>query len=70
MLTTSQRGREIVTERREREEGLLRASGDAPGMSRRRKSLFVATAHFTADAADYFGLPRDRTVITGSRIEV
>jgi KUP system potassium uptake protein len=44
--------------------------GDAPGMSRWRKSLFLATAHIAADAADYFGLPRDRTVIMGSRIEV
>jgi KUP system potassium uptake protein len=44
--------------------------GDAPGMSRWRKSLFLATSHITADAADYFGLPRDRTVILGSRIEV
>jgi KUP system potassium uptake protein len=44
--------------------------GDTPGMSRWRKTLFLATAHLTADAADYFGLPRDRTVIMGSRIEV
>jgi KUP system potassium uptake protein len=43
---------------------------DAPGMSRWRKRLFVATSHVTADAADYFGLPRDRTVIMGSQIEV
>jgi KUP system potassium uptake protein len=44
--------------------------GDAPGMSRWRKTLFLATAHLTADASDYFGLPRDRTVVMGSRIEV
>ena len=44
--------------------------GDAPGMSRWRKHLFLATSHITADAADYFGLPRERTVIMGSRIEV
>jgi KUP system potassium uptake protein len=44
--------------------------GDAPGMSRWRKHLFLATAHITADPAEYFGLPRDRTVIMGSRIEV
>jgi KUP system potassium uptake protein len=44
--------------------------GDAPGMSDWRKRLFLATAHITADAADFFGLPRDRTVIMGSRIEV
>ena len=44
--------------------------GDEPGMSRWRKRLFLATSRITADAAEYFGLPRDRTVIIGSRIEV
>jgi KUP system potassium uptake protein len=44
--------------------------GDAPGMTRWRKRLFVATSRITADAAEYFGLPRDRTVIMGSRIAV
>jgi KUP system potassium uptake protein len=44
--------------------------GDAPGLSRWRKTLFLATAQITADAADYFSLPRDRTVIMGSRIEL
>ena len=44
--------------------------GDAPGMTRWRKRLFVATSRITADAAEYFGLPRARTVITGSRINV
>jgi KUP system potassium uptake protein len=44
--------------------------GDAPGMSRWRKRLFVATSRLTADAAEYFRLPRDCTVIVGSRIEV
>jgi KUP system potassium uptake protein len=44
--------------------------GTAPGMARWRKRLFVATAAGTADAANYFGLPRDRTVILGTRIEV
>ena len=44
--------------------------GDAPSMSRWRKQLFLATARITADAAEYFNLPRDRTVIMGSRIEV
>jgi KUP system potassium uptake protein len=39
-------------------------------MARWRKRLFVATSHVTADAADYFGLPRERTVIMGSLIEV
>jgi KUP system potassium uptake protein len=44
--------------------------GDSPGMSRWRKRLFVATARLTADAAEYFKLPRERTVIMGSRIEL
>ena len=44
--------------------------GDAPTMARWRKRLFIATSYITADAAEYFGLPRDRTVIMGSRIEV
>ena len=43
--------------------------GNTPGMSRWRKNLFLATAHITADAAEYFQLPRDRTVIMGARIE-
>jgi KUP system potassium uptake protein len=44
--------------------------GDTPGMSRWRKRLFLATAQITADAAEYFHLPRDRTVIMGSRLEL
>ena len=44
--------------------------GDAPGMARWRKRLFVATSRLTADAAEYFGLPREGTVIMGSRIEI
>jgi KUP system potassium uptake protein len=43
---------------------------DAPGMTRWRKELFLALARVTSDAAEYFGLPRERTVIVGSRIEV
>ena len=39
-------------------------------MNRWRKRLFVATSRITADAAEYFHLPRDRTVIMGSRIEL
>lgn len=39
--------------------------GDLAGW---RKRLFVATADITADAAEYFALPRDRTIIVGSRI--
>ncbi|TWD84710.1 KUP system potassium uptake protein [Kribbella amoyensis] len=44
--------------------------GDDPGMPRWRKRLFVATSHLSADAATHFGLPRDRVVIVGSRIDV
>lgn len=44
--------------------------GDAPTMADWRKRLFIATSHITADAAEYFGLPRDCTVIMGSQIEV
>jgi KUP system potassium uptake protein len=44
--------------------------GNTPGMSRWRKRLFVATARLTADAAEYFQLPRERTVIMGARIEL
>jgi KUP system potassium uptake protein len=43
--------------------------GHAEGMSRWRKGLFLATSRLSSDAADYFRLPRDRTVIMGSRIE-
>ena len=43
---------------------------DAPGMARWRKRLFLASSHVSADAADYFALPRDRTVIMGSLVEV
>jgi KUP system potassium uptake protein len=44
--------------------------GDLPGMSRWRKQLFLATSHLTADATEYFKLPRAKTVIMGSRIEL
>jgi KUP system potassium uptake protein len=44
--------------------------GHAPGMSRWRKRLFIATSRITADAAEALHLPRDRTVIMGSRIEL
>jgi len=44
--------------------------GNTPGLSRWRKRLFIATTRLTADAAEYFRLPRDRTVIMGSRIEL
>ncbi|MEA5363105.1 KUP/HAK/KT family potassium transporter [Amycolatopsis sp., V23-08] len=44
--------------------------GTKPTMAGWRKRLFIATSYITADAAEYFGLPRDRTVIMGSRIDV
>jgi KUP system potassium uptake protein len=44
--------------------------GHEPGMSRWRKRLFIATSRITADAAESFHLPRERTVIMGSRIEL
>jgi KUP system potassium uptake protein len=46
------------------------AKGSAPSMAQWRKRLFIATAHATTDAAAHFSLPRDRTVIMGSRIEI
>ena len=46
------------------------ARGVGPGLGRWRKTLFLATSRITADAAEYFGLPRERTVIIGARIEV
>jgi len=44
--------------------------GPEPTMAPWRKRLFITTAHITADAAGYFGLPWDQTVIIGARIEV
>ncbi|MEU8224303.1 potassium transporter Kup [Kribbella sp. NPDC048915] len=44
--------------------------GAADTMAGWRKQLFLATSHITADAAEYFKLPRDRTVIVGAHIEV
>ncbi|WP_432876071.1 potassium transporter Kup [Kribbella sp. CA-245084] len=44
--------------------------GKSATMAGWRKQLFLATSHITADAAEYFGLPRDRTVIIGSHIEL
>ncbi|MFE9448632.1 hypothetical protein [Streptomyces sp. NPDC006739] len=44
--------------------------GKAPTTAPWPKRLFIATSCITADAAEYLGLPRDRTVIMGSHIEV
>ena len=40
-----------------------------PGMSHWRKRLFLITAVISAEPAEYFRLPRDRTVTLGSKIE-
>jgi KUP system potassium uptake protein len=44
--------------------------GDTPGMPRWRKHIFLATTAITADAAEYFHLPREQVVIVGSQITV
>jgi KUP system potassium uptake protein len=44
--------------------------GKARTMAGWRKQLFLATSLITADAAEYFSLPQDRTVIIGSHIEL
>ncbi|GAA1368841.1 potassium transporter Kup [Catellatospora chokoriensis] len=44
--------------------------GPAPTMASWRKRLFIATSYITADAAAHFDLPRDRTIIMGSHIDV
>jgi KUP system potassium uptake protein len=44
--------------------------GDAPGMRRWRKRLFVAIAHNAANPAEYFCLPQDRTVVMGSYVDL
>ena len=46
------------------------SAATGPGFSRWRKGLFLATSRLTSDAAEYFHLPREKTVIVGSRIEV
>ncbi|HEV7653064.1 MAG TPA: KUP/HAK/KT family potassium transporter [Actinophytocola sp.] len=44
--------------------------GDAPTMARWRKRVFIATSYIAADAADSFNLPRHRTIIMGSQIDI
>jgi KUP system potassium uptake protein len=44
-------------------------AGDDPGMARWRKRLFLVTAVISAEPAQYFRLPRERTVTLGSEIE-
>jgi KUP system potassium uptake protein len=44
--------------------------GDKPGMVAWRRHLFIATSYIAADAAEQFGLPHDRTVVLGSRVDL
>jgi KUP system potassium uptake protein len=44
--------------------------GKEKTMARWRKRLFLATSRLTADAAEHFGLPPDRTVTLGSQIDI
>ncbi len=43
---------------------------DAPGMSRRRKKLFIMMARNASSPISHFGLPGDRTVMMGSQVGV
>jgi KUP system potassium uptake protein len=45
------------------------APGEKPGMSYWRKRLFLITALVTAEPADYFKLPAERTITLGAKIE-
>jgi KUP system potassium uptake protein len=44
--------------------------GAEPTMPPWRRNLFIATSRLSSDGAEFFGLPQDRTLIEGSRIEV
>ena len=44
--------------------------GSVSGLARWRKRLFLATAATASDAAQYFELPRERTIVMGSRVSV
>ncbi len=44
--------------------------GTDPTMAGWRKHLFIATSHITGDPVEHFALPRDRTVIMGSHIDL
>jgi KUP system potassium uptake protein len=44
--------------------------GDAPGMPRWRKKLFLALSRVSASPVEYFGLPEHRIVTMGSYIEL
>ncbi|MEJ7797500.1 MAG: potassium transporter Kup [Solirubrobacteraceae bacterium] len=44
--------------------------GDAPGMAKWRKKLFIALGRTSASPVEYFGLPEHRIVTMGSYIEL
>lgn len=44
--------------------------GDAPGMAKWRKTLFIALSRTSASPVEYFGLPEHRIVTMGSYIEL
>jgi KUP system potassium uptake protein len=44
--------------------------GDAPTMASWRKRLFSATSSIAAGDTEHFALPRDRTIVISSRVEV
>jgi KUP system potassium uptake protein len=44
--------------------------GDIPGLAKWRRVLFLLTSRVTADAVEYYGLPRDRTIIMGAHVDV
>ena len=44
--------------------------GDAPGMSRWRKELFIALSRTSSSPVEAFGLPERRIVTMGSYIEL
>jgi KUP system potassium uptake protein len=44
--------------------------GPEPTMSAWRRNLFIATSRLSTEGAESFSLPRERTLIMGSRIEV
>ena len=43
---------------------------DGPGMARWRKRLFIGMARNASSPIDHFGLPSERTVMTGSQVEI
>ncbi|HEY2005216.1 MAG TPA: hypothetical protein VGG87_02140, partial [Solirubrobacteraceae bacterium] len=43
---------------------------DAPGMARWRKRLFIGMARNASSPIDHFGLPSERTVMTGCQVAI